>query len=69
MPEEANWIAAEEEEIAQLIAMGTWELVTLPRGRKAIKSKWVYRIKTDPNATSRDIKHDYAHVAIARRPE
>jgi hypothetical protein len=43
-----EWIAAEEEEIAQLLAMGTWELVKLPPGRKAIKSKWVYRMKTDP---------------------
>jgi hypothetical protein len=51
MPEEANWIAAEEEEIAQLIAMGTWELVPLPKGRQAIKSTWVYRLKKDADGT------------------
>jgi hypothetical protein len=44
-PEESNWIKAEEEEIAQLIAMGTWELVPLPPGRTAIKNTWVYRKK------------------------
>jgi hypothetical protein len=42
-----KWYLAEEEEVAQLIAMGTWELVPLPKDRKTIKSKWVYRIKTD----------------------
>jgi transposase InsO family protein len=45
--DESDWIKAEEEEIAQLIAMGTWELVPLPPNRKPIKSKWVYRKKTD----------------------
>ena len=44
-----GWYLAEDEEIAQIIAMGSWELVPLPKGRKAIKSKWVYRIKTDAN--------------------
>ncbi len=45
--DESDWIKAEQEEIAQLIAMGTWELVPLPQDRKPIKSKWVYRKKTD----------------------
>lgn len=30
-----------------LIVQGTWELVDLSPGRKAIKSKWVYNIKYD----------------------
>ena len=45
--DEEAWIKAEDEEIAQLLAMGTWEVVPLPKGKKAIKSKWVYRKKTD----------------------
>jgi len=48
-PEETSWIQAEEEEIAQLIAMGTWTLVPLPPGRTAIKNTWVYRKKKDAN--------------------
>jgi hypothetical protein len=47
LPDSAKWLKAEEEEIAQLLAMGTWEVVPLPKGRKAIRSKWIYRIKTD----------------------
>jgi len=27
----------------------TWELVELPKGRKAIGNKWVYKIKHDGN--------------------
>lgn len=47
-PDAANWIKAEQEEIAQLIAMGTWgKPEPLPPGRQAIKNKWVYRLKTD----------------------
>lgn len=44
-----EWYKASDEEIAQLISFGTWELVPLPPGRKAVGSVWVYRIKRDKN--------------------
>ncbi|GKA86170.1 ribonuclease H-like domain-containing protein [Tanacetum coccineum] len=40
-----NWINAMNNEMQALYENGTWELVDLPIGRKAIRSKWVYRIK------------------------
>ncbi|GJR83506.1 putative RNA-directed DNA polymerase [Tanacetum coccineum] len=40
-----NWINAMNNEMQALYENGTWELVDLPIGRKAIGSKWVYRIK------------------------
>jgi len=47
-PDASQWIQAEQEEIAQLLAMGTWSNPEpLPPGRQAIKNKWVYRLKTD----------------------
>ena len=42
-----DWHAAMEAEIKGLQDSGTWELVDLPQGRKAIKSKWVFKLKLD----------------------
>ena len=46
-PDSDEWFKCSDDEIAQLLAEGTWELVPCPPGRKPIKSKWVYRIKRD----------------------
>ncbi|GJW80547.1 putative RNA-directed DNA polymerase [Tanacetum coccineum] len=42
---DVNWINAMNDEMKALYENDTWELVELPLGRKAIGSKWVYRIK------------------------
>ncbi|KZV22485.1 hypothetical protein F511_19705 [Dorcoceras hygrometricum] len=38
-----------QEELEALDRNKTWDLVTLPRGRKAIGNRWVYKIKRDGN--------------------
>ena len=38
-------VQAMKDEIASLEKMGTWEIVSLPEGRKPVSCKWVYRIK------------------------
>ncbi|KAH9741648.1 hypothetical protein KPL70_002701 [Citrus sinensis] len=43
------WMTAMQEEIEALHKNKTWELVPLPRGRKAIGNKWVYKINRDGN--------------------
>ncbi|KAH9663295.1 hypothetical protein KPL70_019630 [Citrus sinensis] len=45
----ALWMTAMQEEIEALHKNKTWEFVPLPRGRKAIGNKWVYKIKRDGN--------------------
>ncbi|KAH9689185.1 hypothetical protein KPL70_015411 [Citrus sinensis] len=45
----ALWMTVMQEEIEALHKNKTWELVPLPRGRKAIGNKWVYKIKRDGN--------------------
>ncbi|GKA61323.1 putative RNA-directed DNA polymerase [Tanacetum coccineum] len=40
-----NWIDAMNAEIEALNRNNTWTITTLPKGRKAIGSKWVYKIK------------------------
>jgi hypothetical protein len=36
-----------EVEINQLKLQKTWDLVKLPPNRKALKGRWVYKIKTN----------------------
>lgn len=44
-----NWISAMKKEIEALEANETWELTSLPEGKKAIGSKWVYKTKLKPD--------------------
>ena len=43
----SEWELAMQEEFESLIANGTWELTPLPKGRKAVKCKWVFKTKKD----------------------
>src|SRR5713226_1564734 len=42
-----EWAEACQYEMDALLKNDTWELVNLPPGRKAIKSKWVFKLKAD----------------------
>ena len=44
--EKAEWIQAMETEIKSLKENDVWELVELPKGKKTVGSKWVYKVKT-----------------------
>ena len=46
-PESKNWQKAMSDEIDSLNENRTWCLVDLPKGKKAIKCKWVFKRKTD----------------------
>ncbi|CAI7872753.1 unnamed protein product [Closterium sp. NIES-54] len=41
-----EWKKAMESELKSIEENGTWELVELPEGRKAITSKWLFKIKS-----------------------
>ena len=45
-PERDKWNEAMDKEMKSLKDNQVWELTTLPPGRKAIGSKWVYKVKT-----------------------
>ncbi|CAI7775821.1 unnamed protein product [Closterium sp. NIES-53] len=42
-----EWKKAMESELKSIEENGTWELVELPEGHKAITSKWLFKIKSD----------------------
>ncbi|CAI7763699.1 unnamed protein product [Closterium sp. NIES-54] len=42
-----EWKKAMESELKSIEENGTWELVELPEGRKAITSNWLFKIKSD----------------------
>ncbi len=44
-----KWDNAMDEEMATLDANITWELVALPKDKKAIGCKWVYKVKHNAN--------------------
>ena len=46
-PQKAKWVKAMEIEMESLKTNEVWNLVELPENRKAVGSKWVFRVKTD----------------------
>jgi len=44
---ESSWIEAMQEELLQFRIQKVWKLVDLPKGQRAIGTKWVYRNKKD----------------------
>ena len=40
-----------QEEVRSLLQNHTYDLVKLPQGKKAIRNKWVYRLKTKNNGS------------------
>ena len=50
-PDREKWMEAAQIEINALLANGTWELVELPAGRRAIGSRWVFLVKRQSDGT------------------
>ncbi|CAI5524601.1 unnamed protein product [Closterium sp. Naga37s-1] len=46
-PDREKWLVSTDAEYQSLLENGTWELMVLPSGKKAVQCKWVLRIKTD----------------------
>jgi len=51
-----GWRQAMIDEMQTLEHSGTWELVSLPPGRKPVGCRWVYAIKVDPTSAVDGLK-------------
>ena len=40
-----KWLAATQEEMQSLDKNGTWEVVCLPKKKKAVRCKWIFKRK------------------------
>ncbi|KAE8225489.1 hypothetical protein CF326_g7860, partial [Tilletia indica] len=47
-----KWNKAMDEQMEALVGMHTWDVVELPPGRKAIGSRWVYKLKLDEDGVA-----------------
>ena len=45
--DKGSWMKAIQEEMESLQKNSTYELVKLPKGRKALRNKWMYKLKKD----------------------
>lgn len=52
-PNAAKWRAAMEEEMEALIKNETWRLVEKPKGANVLGNRWVYKVKEDPDGSTR----------------
>ena len=64
----AAWLKAAQDEIQSLVENGTFELVRLPPGRKAIGSRWVFRVKRNADGSIERYKGRLVAKGFSRRP-
>ena len=80
-PNRDHWIDSMHREIGNLQRLDVYELCSLPQGRKAVGSRWVYKIKRDPEGKPKEFKsrlvaqgftqkylvdYDQVHAPVAR---
>jgi hypothetical protein len=57
-----TWLEACQYEMDALASNDTWELVDLPPGRKAVKSKWVFKRKLDLRHRARVVAKGFTQI-------
>jgi hypothetical protein len=67
-PDANLWYKAAVKEMQAHIKNGTWELVKLPPGRKAIGSKWVFKVKRNADSSIKRYKACFVAQGFLQRP-
>ena len=66
-PDKAKWQVAMETEMTSLEENEVWDLAKLPADRKAVGSKWVFKIKTGADGSIHRYKaRGWLHKALPR---
>ena len=55
--QQPEWTAAVNEEVQALEKNGTWEISTLPEGKKTVACKWIFLSNTMQMGASTNIRH------------
>ncbi|GJS80495.1 hypothetical protein Tco_0730376 [Tanacetum coccineum] len=61
-----SWIEAMQEELLQFKLQKVWTLVDLPKGKRAIGTKWVYKNKKDKRGIVVRKRQDWLHKVMQR---
>ena len=54
-----DWKKSMQEAVDSLLENKTWELVRLPKGRKTLQNKWVYKIKHEGEGRRRGTRQGW----------
>ncbi|KAL0350510.1 UNVERIFIED_CONTAM: Retrovirus-related Pol polyprotein from transposon RE2 [Sesamum radiatum] len=65
---DARWVAAMNDELSALDKNETWELVPLPPGKRAIGSKWVFKLKLNPDDVNNAFLHGHLDEEVYMVP-
>lgn len=60
------WTEAKDKEISALTENKTWDIVSLPHGKKPIGCKWVYRIKRKQMVLQIDIRQGCLPMVLSK---
>ena len=67
-PDAAKWLEVAYSELQAHVTNGTWELAQLPPGKRAIGSRWVFKVKRKPDGSidkykGRVVAQGYSQIA------
>ncbi|GJU71457.1 hypothetical protein Tco_1262862 [Tanacetum coccineum] len=61
---DSSWMEAMQEELLQFQLQKVWTLVDLPNGKRAIRTKWVFRNKKDERGIVIETGKDWLHQGV-----
>lgn len=66
-PDEQFWNQAMQDEMTSLLENGTWKMVDLPEGKKAIKCRWIFKTKASAEGTLEKYKAQLVAKGFTQR--